>query len=382
MRKVKVQPASQDVMNMFLQLVDPTMCDPDITLPKYNLLKTKIKQIARFLNAMGSGFLVELFPEYEFSEINDMSKMIEEDINPHNYTIDTIKENWPIFKETKSIKTCINIYSLLLPYAQYIRDEDNLSGQWITTAGFGFSIFDFSKLDIYMIWADERCTDQVRKYILTLFNRIYVISAEIYDSYTTPDLDTQRFSELMVDSVKRLQELPELSRCNQAFNKITNSVNMLRDNLKTYHRDFISSKNPSIIMESYIMDLANAQENPSPVLISQFRKILVFYQKQQAGNQKAFKDNNLMKMCTELDEKLRFLSRKPADDVVPKSSTPATSSTSSPAATLPSTKVEVAVSDSHEDHEDHEVTVGDDHEVDDDHVCEEQESQRDQDGDN
>jgi hypothetical protein len=335
MRKVKVQPASQDVMNMFLQLVDPTMCDPDITLPKYTLLKTKIKQIARFLNAMGSGFLVELFPEYEFSEISDMSKMIEEDIDPHNYTIDTIKENWPIFKETKSIKTCINIYSLLLPYAQYIRDEENLSGQWITTAGFGFSIFDFSKLDIYMIWADERCTDQVRKYILTLFNRIYVISAEIYDSYTTPDLDTQRFSELMVDSVNRLQELPELSRCNLAFKKITNSVNMLRDNLKTYHRDFISSKNPSIIMESYIMDLANAQENPSPVLISQFRKILVFYQKQQAGNQRAFKDNNLMKMCTELDEKLRFLSRKP-DDVVPK-----TSSTS-PASNAQQTKVDAA----------------------------------------
>ena len=161
MRKVKIQQPSADATDMFSQILDPTKCDPDIIFPKYQSMMTKIKQVSRFLSAFGNGFLVEQFPEYDFSDIGDRSQLMEADLEQHIYTKDTIQANWPEFKDSESLKSCINIYSLLLPYAHYIKDPDNLSGKWISNAGLGFMVFDFSKLDLFIIWVDERCDDNV-----------------------------------------------------------------------------------------------------------------------------------------------------------------------------------------------------------------------------
>ena len=82
-----------------------------------------------------------------------------------------------------------------------------------------------------------------------LFNTTY----DIYQIITSPDIDISEFSDIIVDSIKQARKM--IPRANKAFKKIEESVELLKDNFQNYYKDFITTKNPTIIIENFILDV-------------------------------------------------------------------------------------------------------------------------------
>lgn len=299
---------SKEGLDEFGAIFDPSKGDLEIIFNKYNDYVKKITQISRFINAMGTGFLREVYPEYNFNLVVDFSEMLGNDIAQHVYTKENVRENWNKFRDANSISEVIKLYSCLLPYDQYIRDKDKLSDYWIVTMNIGMRIFYFSNIDLHLLWMDERATAEIKKYLLTIINRIFVLSEEVYKMYVSLDVDNDEFSEKLIENLTRLQEVPELSRCNLAFKKIAESVDVFKSRANDYYCDFIVSKNPSVFIENFIVDVAQKQqEAPSALLAFQFKKIAKYHRKISA--QVKQQNPGIRDMMNALDERMALLTK-------------------------------------------------------------------------
>lgn len=308
--KVKVQNKNiqdPELVDMFQQMMDPTKADPEIVFPKYQTLKSKTKQISRFLHALSTGPVSNVFNDVDFSDIKNKSNKISELLDEHTWTKDQIAEKWSDFKDSMPVQESVIICSYLATYKQYLEKKDDLSDHWIKRAGIGMHIFKFSSLDIYLIWHDQRMTQKLKDYILLLLHMLYTVSLEIYNLMSSPDIDIARFSEVLIEAITKVQQQPELHRCKKAFNQIKNSVGLLQTNFSGYYKDFIQSKNPSTLIESFVVDVAN-NEKSDPESTRQFRKIVAYYGKVSRQSGKT-QDPRLAKIFSVLEGRVTMLEK-------------------------------------------------------------------------
>ena len=126
-------------------------------------------------------------------------------------------------------------------------------------------------------------TASSKQFLLLLLHKMYSVSYDVYTAMSTPDIDVDSFVDIVEESLEGLKK--QIPRCGDAFNIIRNSVGLLRDNFGSYYKGFMGSNNPTIIVESFIGDVAT-NSDASPRVMSQFKSIIKHYQKltQQAGN--------------------------------------------------------------------------------------------------
>mgnify|MGYP000468662943 CR=1 FL=1 len=199
-------------------------------------------------------------------------------------------------KEHKVIKDCIHICKNLIIYKKYIENNDNLSDNFIKSSKtHELVIFPFCNFDIKFIYTIVKIDDSIKKYLLIFMNMLFNTSYDIYQIITSPDIDISNFSDIIVDSIKQAKKM--IPRANKAFRKIEESVELLKDNFQNYYKDFITTKNPTIIIENFILDVS--KENTGELdldLARQFKKIVMFYQKKSQGKIKDPRINQLFEM--------------------------------------------------------------------------------------
>ena len=138
---------------------------------------------------------------------------------------------------------------------------------------------------------------------------IYKTTYEIYEIITSPDIDISKFSDIIIQSIQQAKKM--IPRANRAFKKIEDSVELLKNNFQNYYKDFISTKNPTIILENFILDCS--KENSDDVdldLARQFKRIVMFYQKKSQGKIKDPRINQLFEM---LNKNFEMLNVKETD---------------------------------------------------------------------
>ena len=305
--KVKKQSKNiqdQELTELFQQMIDPNKADKEVIFPKYEKLSSKIVMVARYLSTLATGPVAKTFTDVDFETINEKGEEILTNVKSFSCTMDNINEHWADFKDCMSIKEIIMLQSYLAEYKQYISDKDNLSDHWIKRMPMGTKVLKFSNLDLYLLWNDPRMTEELKKYILTVFNGLYRASLEVYQINTSPDVDIERFSEVLTEAIAKVQQVPELNRCRTAFKKIRESVDLLQENFNGYFKDFVQSQNPSTIIESFIIDVSSQQQS-SPQLTREFRQIIRYYQKM--SNQNNVKDPNIKKLFSALDDRMTVL---------------------------------------------------------------------------
>ena len=75
----------------------------------------------------------------------------------------------------------------------------------------------------------------------------------------------------------------QIPRCNKAFGIIADSVKMLETNFKSYYKTSVEAENPSIIIESFIVDVSMKQKSNAEVT-RQFRKIIMHMKRKSTNN--------------------------------------------------------------------------------------------------
>jgi hypothetical protein len=204
------------------------------------------------------------------------------------------------------IVTCKN----LIVHKKSISDLNNLKDKFITrSAGLTFNpIADLQQLNIKKIYIDSRLDKISKDYILTFLHKVFDVSVEMYNILSNPDVDIEEFVSIIMGSIEEVKKA--IPRCDQAFQKIIDSISLLKGNFNNYYKDFTISGNPTIIMENFVLDVSKNTKS-SPTVMAQFRKIISHYRKlasQHASNPK------LQSLFSQVDANFKELEKCASDD--------------------------------------------------------------------
>ena len=314
-KMIKQNIDQEGMADMFNQLLgDEKALDINIIKDKYMKLKTNIDRIYKLLDSFHNTIYVKvinnLFDTTMYKQniknfIEDCKILSSEDIAD-----DKLIKYYKFLKEHKIIKDCIHICKNLIIYKKYIDDNDNLSDSFIKSSKtHDLIIFPFCNFDIKMVYKHSKIDESVSKYILIFLNMLYKTTYEIYEIITSPDIDISKFADIIVQSIQHAKKM--IPRANRAFKKIEQSVDLLKNNFQNYYKDFVSTKNPTIILENFILDCS--KENSEDVdldLARQFKRIVMFYQKKSQGKIKDPRINQLFEM---LNKNFEMLNVKDTD---------------------------------------------------------------------
>jgi hypothetical protein len=172
--------------------------------------------------------------------------------------------------------------SNLSVHKAHISEADKLDDIFINREpGLTLQPLAFSTMDLKIIWQFSGSSEMAKKFILSILRHTYLIGIDTYDIVTSPDVDIKKFSKILVDSIAKMKKM--IPRCDRAFGIIEKSVKLLEDNFKTYFRGSVEAGNPSIIVESFIVDISTSQKS-SPMVTAEFRKIVSFLKEKSSQN--------------------------------------------------------------------------------------------------
>jgi hypothetical protein len=283
-----------DVLNsMFDQMTGAQNADPEVIIPKLVAMHTALAKFSKIYNLLlNFDDFIGSFPEYEdkFAEIREfLAKVqliidVKEKIDENKLkqmSDDAVNILYKKLKEQPEIQSIVITSGNLGQYQRYLVDKTNLSDTFIKReSGISLTPLNFTGLDLKILWSSDKLTNMAKKYILTVLSHTYIIGHEVYELLTSPDIDIKKFSKVLIASIGKMRK--QIPRCDKAFDIIQNSVNLLENKFKGYYKTSVEAENPSIIIESFIIDVSMKQKS-SASITGQFRKIIM-KMKQQVGN--------------------------------------------------------------------------------------------------
>lgn len=288
------------LQEMFHQMMGLKDAPPEVILPKYidvrSILKTnvyktlikmsdllqnsfpqygkEIKQIRDFANNMYSYMQLDL----EYNDIIGMSiKDIDSEKTDKKFRGLINKEYKKLKEGNKYIKQIFTVCKNLRENKDCIADRTKLDDIFIRRQELYYTPLPFTDLDFKKIWVSDEFKPFIGKYILSVLSHLHEASYNIYDIITSPDINIKDFSGSLIGHITSIKK--KIPRCNRAFKIITNSVSMLEDNFTTYYKDSVESKNPQVILESFVSDVARKQKGGAS-LKREFDAIIKFINKQ------------------------------------------------------------------------------------------------------
>lgn len=358
---VKQKTSSPELTDMFNQMVGTSMPDPSIIAPKYETLiscletiTVKIRQmftcaqylpagimdefgdsireliefcnqgeseiasvkIARKDSLLGNDltllnqdpslimeFITSLHKGYNPEELAEAYKSAK-DLPLTNAIIIAVRDIRKIVEEyksqTKSEHHCLELRSKLSDMFIKKHDDAHLPLMPSITA-----------LDFKQVWMHEAADYNVKKRFIYGLYIILSSGSEIVELIMSPDIDIDKFSEVLIENISKLKK--QIPRCEKAFSRIAESVSMLKTNFSEYYKDFVTAKNPSIIVENFILDVAQNDSTDIDTMV-QFRTIINYYKKLLAQQPKNKVDPNISKIFDMLEENMSELEKKVGKD--------------------------------------------------------------------
>ena len=293
----------KDLNKMFSQITGTSDADREVIIPKISLLYKNIVEYNKVFNILlNFKQFTDNFAEYNFwfEDIKEFLTKLNEtsgvDLNTkyidsgtgdqieqkyHSLEDKELNDFYKKLKDNAQIKQIIITSGNLSPHKKYIADAAALDDAFIIREpGITLQPFAFSTMDLKIIWNSGTPNDKARKFVLSIIRHVYNIGITIYDLITSPDVDIKKFSKILVDSIAKMKK--QIPRCDKAFAIIENSVSLLEDNFKNYFRGSVEAGNPSIIIESFIVDISTTQKANSATA-AEFRRIVTFL-KEKSSN--------------------------------------------------------------------------------------------------
>jgi hypothetical protein len=316
-----------DLIEMFNQMVGTSTPDPNIALPKYNKILKLSEDVLKILKSFIESPVCSSFHGFEsgFSSITEFVKKSElqlkefklekndkilnseelDEINKNpeklaeyikligmEYKMQDFADKYNKLKENIVVKEIVMIAKNLKNLLKLQQDRDKhphhnlevrekLSASFIIESdGDYLQIFNFTKLDFKQLYLSEMMDKTKSNYILYALHILHNKSFEMVQLLTSPDIDSDKFAHTMIGYIDDISK--KIPRCTKAFNVIKGSVGLFKENFGGYYKDFVISKNPAIIIEDFVVDVANNNRS-NPEITRQFREITSFCRKNTTG---------------------------------------------------------------------------------------------------
>lgn len=331
LKKMIAKGSGEDVQmlnSMFDQMTGASHADPSIIQPKYIQLRANLIKFCKVFELLLNfkGFAQD-FPECkeEMGEIRAFVKKAREkhklepkaeDDAKKSEIIDKkeLNEAYNKLKESQEIQQIIVCGSVLGKHKKYLYDKDNLSDEFIRREpGLSMTPFPFTGLDLKKIWISDKFKDITKRFILSILCHVCKLGYACYDLVTSPNVDIKKFSQVLINNIGMLKK--QIPRCDRAFDIIADSVKMLEGNFKNYYKTSVEAENPSIIIESFIVDVSMKQKSNANIT-RQFRKIIMHMKKKSANN----KDPRVKKLFSMLNNQFSMMEKETPGYVRPEDS--------------------------------------------------------------
>ncbi len=287
-----------DLNDSFNEMLGIKAADPKIVIPKYrkclvtlNLLIYKITLFAenKTLHNLYPGQVLYLKVMKNYAD--KLQKMLSHDGKPirpadiANFSKTDISEMYLHIKKNNTTKKLFIYFSQIKNYEKYLKDKDNLNDTFILNSS-RYRVYPFPrlcKLNLYKMWSahgGDNCSEEikeVRKYILLFLHNFYKLSASVCEIVAQADIDVKAFGKIIVECIAIAKK--QIPRCELAFRKIEEAVDLLEDNFDGYYKDFIKTENPGVIFQSFIQDVSDEHKNVNRKLAFQFSKIMKHFSK-------------------------------------------------------------------------------------------------------
>lgn len=234
--------------------------------------------------------------------------------------LELFSEGYKRAVESDLVNTLVVTCRNLTHYKASLEKRESLRRGFLLRAGLSFApIPNLPAANFKSFYHSDAATDNVKETILLYLHRLYHITHEVYEAASDPDFSVDDLIQTVSEALEDLKTRPELERCDDAFQLILNSTDLLRNNFKNYYRDMKNSGNPSVIMENFVLDVADASKDKVGARVrSSFQKIIRYYRKVAKDQPKNSKSQVLI---NELEKNFSLLER--SEGVLEKGEAPA-----------------------------------------------------------
>lgn len=283
-----------ELMDMVKQLSgDPSELDPEIVKDKYNRLRNDIirctKLVRKFKVAIldnlhtkrgvDVGFDHEVANLVRFADSVDEYMDVEATDDNRTYVYQALKDSFVVEEYLKVCKK-------LQDNASCIKDRCALSDTFIVRAVCDeFFLFDFARINFQHLFdhilaenfPEEDELSGCKQYILVMCNMLYITTQDIYTIVSSPDVDIDKLSEMIITAIAAAKK--QVPRCDKAFRIIESSVDMLKNGMNTYYKDFVATGNVTIIFDNFLRDIGTDLHLDAQTM-GQFKRIIFHFRKQ------------------------------------------------------------------------------------------------------
>lgn len=232
--------------------------------------------------------------------------------------IQVYSDDYNIFKKSDIINTYMTICGNLKPYESNLKpatsDNNNNGnvGKFIEQMqGSEFIPFNIiTRFNFIPLFINPETHENVKKYLMKILQKVYELTHRIYSHMITPDIDVNEFAEIIRDSITDVRK--KIPRCNRAFNKIEESMDLLKSNFNDYYKDFAVTKNPSSIITQFVKDVSEKTKGDAK-LAFEFSRIVAYYNKLSEQNGTA-QDPQVKGLFTKLTSTINQLAGGAKDD--------------------------------------------------------------------
>lgn len=181
-------------------------------------------------------------------------------------------------KDSNLVNTIVVTCNNLVPHKKSLEDSTALKDRFLTrTAGLTFApLPGLPAMNFKQIYISDLLTPTDKQFILMALHKMFTISHDVYEAMSSPDIDVDEFVQVIISSLDDVKK--HIPRCDEAFDKIRDSVGLLKGNFGGYYKDYVASNNPTIIMENFVLDVSKSTSS-SPKVTAQFRRIIGHYRK-------------------------------------------------------------------------------------------------------
>lgn len=301
-KTVRATLQNPDILDMFHGVLgggDDHGVNIGVAYPKYVRIRQHTDRYVRLLEVLRDSQVVKKFPAVlkMLTESTQMSRSQFEatftapDLGPYlsppgggaptpppKEMVDQFGDVFARAKKCETVNSAVVTCKNLTIHKRQIENSEKLQDRFMTkTAGMSFAPFEhLPDLNIKQIYIDDRLTPDEKHFIMIVLHKAYHITHDIYEASSSPDIDVNEFVDVISGSIGEVRK--HIPRCDAAFDRIAESVDLLRGNFDGYYRDFVASNNPMVIMENYVLDVKDSVK-ATPVLTGQFRQIVAHYRK-------------------------------------------------------------------------------------------------------
>lgn len=304
-KSVRATLNDKNVLDMFQSVMGTSSdsCAIHVIYPNYLKMKEHTTRFLKLLTVLCNSNMMKSFPDIKEGILEYLAQYQAsadenfcaidlsgwEDLNtvPKEFVDEFMKVYVPA-RKCAVVNMIIVVCKNLIVHKKSLENQSALKDKFLVkSAGLSFSpLPDFPQLNFKQMYINDSITACDKEFILIVLHKMLTIGHDLYEVISAPEVDVDDFVNVIISNISEVKK--HIPRCDEAFQKIVDSVDLLKGNFNGYYKDYTASGNPTVIMENFVLDVSKNTKS-SPTVTSQFRKIISHYRKlssQQASHPK------------------------------------------------------------------------------------------------